>query len=360
VGSLLYRPDWEEARERLTIWWNRGDIGRPAMLVHVPRERPIEDIPALPEPEGWLTHYSTKDLPYRVNLALRSCLYTDCYGEAAPAYSSGDLAPNCLALYLGCQGVESAEDTVWCQPFIEHPESFQFRYDPEDFSWKFTLEATKRVRAQAKGKFLDQFPDLIEGLDTLAAMRGTQQLLTDLTDRPAWVHTSLRAITDLYFRYYDVLYDLIRDEVGGSVFWVWAPGRLTKLQCDFSAMISPAMFREFMVPVLVEMTERVSYSLYHWDGPGAIPHLEALLSIPRLDMIQWQPGAGNEPQWHPRWWPLYHRIFEAGKKLFIGGGGREQLLALKREFGEHCKLMLLEAEAESREQAEEYLRLMQV
>jgi len=358
MASLMYRPDWEQARQRLTTWWNDGDIGRPAMQITVPRQTPLEDIPAMSEPDGWVTHYSTRSLPYRVNLALRSCLHADYYGEAVPAYSSGDLAPNCLALYLGCRGVEMP-DTVWCEPFIDEPESFEFRYDPGNSYCRFTLDATKQVRAQADGKFLDQFPDLIEGLDTLAAMRGTERLLEDLIRRSAWVHQSLRCITDLYFRYYDVLYDLVRDEVGGSVFWIWAPGRLTKLQCDFSAMISPAMFNEFMLPVFTEMTERVSYSLYHWDGPGAIVHHDALLSIPRLNMIQWQPGAGNEPQWHQKWWPLYHRSFEAGKKILIGGGGREQLLALKQEFGEQCKGFALGCDASSAAEAQELMQLME-
>ena len=333
------------------------------MHITVPRETPHEDIPALPEPEGWITHYSTKSLDYRVNLALRECLMTDYYGEALPAVAPGDLAPNCLALYLGCHGVETS-DSVWCEPCIagragESPETARFAYDADSFYWRFSLEAYSRVKEQARGKLLLQFPDLIEGLDTLAAMRGTDKLLVDLIERPEWVHASVRKITDLYFRYYDMLYDLLRDEVGGSIYWVWAPGRLTKLQCDFSAMISPAMFREFMLPVLAEMTERVSYSLYHWDGPAALVHQDALLSLPRLNMIQWQPGAGNEPQWHPRWWPHLHAVLDAGKKVYIGGGGREQLLDLKREFGGKCKQMLVGCEVQTSEQAWEYLSLMQ-
>ena len=360
MASLQYRPDWEQARERLTTWWNGGDIGRPAMLVGAPRAEPIENIPQMPEPEGWPTHYSTTDFEYRVNLALRSCINTEYFGEAMPGYSSGDLAPNCLALYLGCQGVEREEgDTVWCEPFINDPETDGFGFDPDNFYWKFTIDATKRVQSQAAGKFLEMFPDLIEGLDTLAAMRGTQTLLTDLIERPHWVHASLRKITDLYFRYYDVLYDLIRDQVGGSAFWVWAPGRIAKFQCDFSAMISPAMFREFMVPVLTEMTERVSYSLYHWDGPGAIPHHDALLSIPRLNMIQWTPGSSNEDSWHPRWWPLHHKTLDAGKKLFIGADTEDQLLALKREFGEQCKQMLIGSPANTADEARRKLEVME-
>jgi hypothetical protein len=358
MGSLLYYPGWEEARARLTTWWNGGDIGRPAMQYTAPRDTPWEDVPALPEPEGWVTDYSTKSLPYRVNLALRSCLHTDYFGEAMPAVTPGDLAPNCLALYLGCHGVEMP-GTVWCEPFLDDPEAARFAYDPDNFYWRFCYDAYAQTAALGQGKFLQQFPDLIEGLDTLAAMRGTDRLLYDLLERPDWVHACLRTLTDLYFRYYDMLYDLLRDEVGGSVYWVWAPGRLTKLQCDFSAMISPGMFRDFMVPVLTEMTERVGYSLYHWDGPSALCHQDVLLSLPRLGMIQWQPGAGVEPQWHSRWWPMFHDLLDAGKALYIGGGGRDQLLALKREFGQQCKRMFLSGDAESPQQAQEYLQLME-
>ncbi len=267
MPTLQYRPDWEAARDRLTTWWNGGDIGRPVMQVFAPREEPWEDVPAMPEPEGWITGYSTKSYPYRINLALRGFVKTECLGEAVPAVAPGDLAPNCLALYLGCRGKEMP-GTVWCEPCMTGPDDARFDYDPANFYWDFSKRAYTEVAAKGKGKFMQAFPDLIEGLDTLAAMRGTEELLEDLLDRPEWVQACMRQITDRYFRYYDVLYDLIRDEVGGSVFWAWAPGRMAKFQCDFSAMISPAMFGEFMGPVLTEMSERVSYCMYHWDGPA--------------------------------------------------------------------------------------------
>lgn len=358
MSPVLYRPDWAEARARMAKWWNGGDIGRAAMHIGVPRPTPIEDIPAMPEPEGWICHYSTKSLPYRVNSALRACLTSYCFGEMVPAVSPGDLAPNCLALYLGCRGVEMP-GTVWCEPCIAAPETARFAYDAENFYWKFTQDAVKQTKAQGNGKFLQQFPDLIEGLDTLAAMRGTEELLEDLIERPEWIQDCLKQITAQYFHYYDMLYDLIRDEVGGSVFWAWAPGRMAKFQCDFSAMISPSMFEEFMVPVLTEMTERVSYSMYHWDGPTAIPHHDLLLTIPKLNMLQWTPGAGVEETWHPRWWPLYHKTIDAGKKVLIGAGGKDDLLALKKEFGEKTKQMLITMWAPTPEAAQECLQVME-
>ncbi len=93
MSDLLYHPTWSAARERLTTWWQGGDLGRPAMQITVPRAEPWEDIEVLPEPEGWVTHYSTRSLEYRVNLARRNCLYTTYLAEAVPYAAPGDLGP---------------------------------------------------------------------------------------------------------------------------------------------------------------------------------------------------------------------------------------------------------------------------
>ena len=358
MGGLLYREDMDEVRKRLTVWWDGGDIGRPAMQITAPRSKPVEIIPVLPEPPGWVTRYSTKDFSYRVNLAARECVGTHYLAEAIPAVSP-DLAPNCLALFLGCRGVEMP-GTVWCEPCAESLEKAKFEYDPGNFYWRFSQALGHEMLRIGQGKFLIQFPDLIEGLDTLSAMRGNNGLLIDIIERPEWVHRCLRRITDRYFHHYDILYNMFRDPVGGSIFWAWAPGRMAKFQCDFSAMISARMFREFMMPVLAEMCERVSYCMYHWDGPGALQHHDHLLSIPKLTMLQWTPGAGTEPTYHSRWWPLYHKTVEAGKKLLIRCDTVETLKLLKKEFGQKLKQFLIRMDTASPEEGREAIRVGEV
>lgn len=357
MSPRLYRADADAAFARLTTWWQGGDIGRPVMLLTTKRAEPREPIPALPEPAGWSTRYSTRDFGYRINLAARACINTDYWGEAIPQIAP-DLGPNCLALYLGCHGVEGLE-TVWFEPVIERPEDARFHFDGDNFYWNFTLRLAQAQLAIGQGKFLTAFPDLIEGLDTLAALRGTQPLLYDLIDRPHWVHTSLQQITERYFVYYDILYDLIKDDLGGSHFWAWAPGRLAKLQCDFSAMISPAMFKEFMVPVLQTMTDRLDYVIYHWDGPNALRHHDHLLALPGIDVIQWTPGAAAASVADKQWWPYYHKTIEAGKKLaLLQFPSVEQLRTLKIEFGPKLKQFLFSMEAASPAAAEAILHLV--
>ncbi|HSV26355.1 MAG TPA: hypothetical protein VLH60_00530, partial [Sedimentisphaerales bacterium] len=170
---------------------------------------------------------------------------------------------------------------------------------------------------------------------------------------------SLEKITKLYFRYYDALYEMIKDDRGGTYWWCWAPGRLAKLQCDTSAMFSPGMFKEFMVPVLVEMSARLDYVMYHWDGPGALPHHDHLLSIKEIDIIQWTPGAGAEPITDSRWWPYYHKTIDAGKKVaLLGFTGTDNLAALKKEFGRKLGQFLIGMRVDTPEEAEKILGIV--
>lgn len=354
MSGLLYRPDMDDVRKRLTTWWHGGDIGRPVFRLYAPRPEPLDPPAPMPEPEGWTGRYSSANFDYRVYLAHRDCANTYFLAEAIPN-APPEMAPGALALFLGCHGTEY-QDTVWCEPCITVPEETEFEIRPDNFYWDFCCRLARELKRLGEGKWLVEIPDLVEGLDILASMRGSQELLMDFYERPEWIHACMRQITDRFFQAYDVLYDIARDETGGSLFWQWAPGRMAKMQCDFSAMIGPDMFGEFMVPVLKEITERVQYSLYHWDGPGALCHLDHLLSLPRLGIIQWVPGAGDEPSPSKKWWPYYHKIFDAGKKLYIGiDGGVETLRDLKKEFGPKLNQAMFWHTTKTLKEAEEIL-----
>ena len=79
-------------------------------------------------------------------------------------------------------------------------------------------------------------------------------------------------------------------------------------------------------------------------------------------MLQWTPGAGTVPETDRRWWPLYHKTFEAGKKAHIGVWGDDtkgRLLAMKREFGQNFKKFSIGTAVNTPAEAEELLRLME-
>jgi len=73
---------------------------------------------------------------------------------------------------------------------------------------------------------------------------------------------------------------------------------------------------------------RLDYTIYHLDGPKAIPHLDHLLSIPELDGIQWTLGEGNPSVDSSKWFPLYRKIQKSGKRLVLLGASRKRVKPL--------------------------------
>ena len=54
-------------------------------------------------------------------------------------------------------------------------------------------------------------PDLMEGLDVLAALKGTDMVLLDTVMQPEVLEQQMQQINDIYFKVFDELYDIIRE-----------------------------------------------------------------------------------------------------------------------------------------------------
>ena len=76
-------------------------------------------------------------------------------------------------------------------------------------------------------------------------------------------------------------------------------------------MISNEHFKEFILPELLAEIDWLPATIYHLDGVGSLSHLDTLLSINKLNGVQWVPGNGKAP---PREWPeILKKIQNAGK-----------------------------------------------
>ena len=224
------------------------------------------------------------------------------------------LGPGSLAAILG--GVfEGGEDTIWIHPDPQFTDDFHF--DDNHPNWLLHKDLLRAVKRKAQGHYYVGMPDLMEGLDVLAAMKGTDKVLLDTVMQPEVVEQQMRRINEIYFKVFDELYDIIRegDEMAFCYFSSWAPGKMTKIQSDISTMISVEDYRRFVMPFISEQCRRIDYTLYHLDGVGALHHLPALLEIDDLNAIQWTPGVGQPQGGSPKWYDLYRRILDAGKSI---------------------------------------------
>jgi 5-methyltetrahydrofolate--homocysteine methyltransferase len=322
-----------KAAQRILAWWNGDAIDRPLMAVRAPRKKPRFRVPELTEPADPMQRWIDAD--YRIGVWEKTFATTHYLGEAFPYFDS-NIGPGSLGLFLGARP-GFAWDTVWYHPIIEDLRNApDLRFDPHNQWFQAHVHLIEEGLARSNGRYLVSLPDLIENLDTLAALRGNAALLVDLLESPGAVHRFQKQILPLYKQYYDDLYARVTRPGMGccfSAFAVWGPGRVAKLQCDMSAMISPKMFEEFVAPYLSEQCEWLDYSVYHLDGPDAIRHLDLLLGIPRLNAIQWTPGAGQPGVGSPEWYPLLERIRARGKAAQWLGVGVHEVQPLIERFG---------------------------
>ena len=225
-----------------------------------------------------------------------------------------------VASYLGSE-IGFKEDTVWFNKCLDSWDGVpKLEFDPENKWFKKHIQLAKDCKELAGDDFVVDMPDLMENIDVLASLRGAQDILFDLLDEPDMIGERIQEVTDCYYEYYDRFYDIIKDEEGGNaytVFQIWGPGRTVKLQCDFSAMMSPEDFRKYIQPSLREQSEKVDHVLYHLDGPAAIKHMDALMEIDGIDALQWTSGDAGPDGPLPDWDVIYDKAIAAGKSIWV-------------------------------------------
>lgn len=304
-----------EIIRRCNAFWAREETDRPVLSVTVPDKSWNPHAPRTAK-ERW------EDFEARYAY-LRSCIkHTKYLGEAFPQ-DWANFGPGCMAAMTGSDYIAD-EHTVWFGEgftfFKDWSNLGDLRLLEDSPMYKMVCDMTRLLIGRNRGDYTVGISDLGGNLDILASLRDTQDLLTDLYDHPEEVIRAAEIIDEIWKTVYSRLRGMIASSgQRGHGTWLgpWCGTSYYPLQCDFSSMISSDDFARFVMPSLTRISEFLEHSIYHWDGPGQIAHLDHLLSLPCLDGFQWVPGDGNEPVWDEKWFPLYEKIQAAGKALVL-------------------------------------------
>jgi corrinoid protein of di/trimethylamine methyltransferase len=310
-----WKANLEETKQHYIDWWDHKGIVLNMWEHFQQGVTPHADIPA-PKPykdlnQRWF------DPEWRAEYLDWYVAHSSLKADILPVANT-QLGPGSLAAILG--GVfEGGEDTIWIhpRPVVDSLDVDEITFDPNHPNWLLHKELLKACKAKAQGHYYVGMPDLMEGLDVLAAIKGTDKVLLDTVMQPEVLEHQMQQINDIYFQVFDELYDIIRegDEMAFCYFSSWAPGKMSKLQSDISTMISVDDYRRFVQPFIREQCQKIEYTLYHLDGVGAMHHLDALLEIDELNAIQWTPGVGEPQGGSPKWYDLYRKILAGGKSI---------------------------------------------
>ncbi len=341
LAQSRYYDHWAATRQKWINYWKHQNTGRPVMTV-IARKPEVEHLSdgtpqdggylgqicqgnyyGLPEDLKWKDMEDKYQDPERIVARYRQfCETHEFLAESFPNLNI-DFGPGSLASYLGSD-IGFKEDTVWFIPSPDYQDGWEgapkLEFDPENEWLLKHLRLAKECRRLAGDDFFVDMPDLMENIDTLASLRGAQDTLYDLLDEPQAVEERIKEIDRIYFEYYDRFYDIIHDHEGGNaytVFQIWGPGKTVKLQCDFSAMMSPDDFRAYIQPSLRQQAAKADCVLYHLDGPDAIKHMDALMEIEGIDALQWTSGDAGPDGTLPDWDVIYDKAILAGKSIWV-------------------------------------------
>jgi len=316
----------ERIRQRFSQWWERKNDQYP--LVHIVSKKNLikfkdnlKEFHEINNNSQLMDRFINADVVYKREMILEEMFS---YMGDAFHYINMNLGPGSMAAYLKSQPGFS-DTTVWyhevpCRNIdelsnISHLESTNW--------WGIHLNEMMKLK-KLVGDFLPiAIPDIVENLDIVSAIRGPQNLCYDLYDNPEGVKRIVNIVDDAYFYYYDEFYNLLKMEDESSVytaFNIWGTGKTAKIQCDFSAMISCEQFDEFVIPSIKKQTKKLNNVLYHLDGKDAIRHIDSIVSVEEINAINWTPGDGQDDGGSEIWFPLYDKVINANKGLWIGIG----------------------------------------
>lgn len=324
---MFGHDDFQSVRDMWRDFWTGGNK-RPVYAITIPKNGK-EPAPFPPYLAGFNGEYQA--VADRLAEWVESCEF---YGGAIPrfnlSFGSDDFA-SFLGADLRIINENTAEATSWPSHTLTTLKDAKIAFDPNGKWWSRAVEFHDVLKRTLGESVMIAAPTISAGLDGLVGLYGANNLLTDLADEPELVKDALCQINAAYTEVLLAMDTVFEFGRYGSInrHGMYTAGRINVPQCDFSCMISPAMFEEFAIPSLVHEFSLLDAGEYHLDGPDAIRHLDRIAEIPGLKVIQWVPGVGEAAAMD--WTSLYHKIVSLGKGLILGGTA-EAMEAAQRAY----------------------------
>jgi hypothetical protein len=231
--------------------------------------------------------------------------------------------------------VVAASGSIWAEPMPfdwSRVGDLRRRLSPENAWYAKLREYVGRLADEAGGR-VPVTQTLMRGpIDIAEAIVGSEELGLALYDHPAEVEELLTIGTDAFLMVGNLFPEVAPPWRGGrSIFGIWAPGTVIRMQADHAALLSPASYRQWCFPHDVRLAAAYDYSFIHVHS-GCTHIIDVLCDVPELDAVEiaidpW-PSAPRLSKLLPR----LAKVLEAGKSLLIEGGpvSRDELdLTLK-------------------------------
>jgi len=330
--TCRWKTNWDQTKKHFIDWWNHE--GLIIDLPYITAPNPVDEIQNPGPPKNYHFQHTDSDwIARRQKYRLSRGQYL---GDTLPV-AAVDIGYQSLSLYLGGTRPVFQEDTIWYEPLMGDIDSVgSLEFDSHNQWYRIHKAIYEKTVAIGRDLFFTGTPGLGCNIDILSSMRGQKAFMFDLIERPQWVKEKLKEINQAYFQAFDGLYNIYKLADGSSCasyYGWWSPGKVSLVMAEAASMISPDMFKEFVIPFLEEQCRWLDHSVFLIDGKECLRFIDHLIAIDELDAIAFDTGPHGQSGDDPVWYDLYKKILKAGKSVQIYGSDPTRALPLLESIG---------------------------
>lgn len=292
MEELITKPDYLPCKQRVEAWFQGEVLDRAPIRFH--RHNAEYEVVRKS------THATLKerwfDAEFQVDCFINSLKGMRFNAETFPIFCP-NLGPNVYAAFHG--GELHFEDTTsWYHELIGDYERDlpKILFSKENVYYRKILELTQVALDKNQHQYLVGYTDLHPGMDCALAWRGVNDICMDMMLDVNHVQKLFDLSTVHFLDVYDEYDRILKEYHMPSCNWMNLPvdGRLHVPSADFSFMISPEDYIRYGLPILRQEVRTMSHNIYHVDGKGVANHIDAILSVPEIQCIQWVQGMGDD------------------------------------------------------------------
>jgi hypothetical protein len=304
----------QERIERFRAFWSRAQTDRPLIgttIATFPSMRAVRCTSGLVRPEDLDIAENVKELDEEWeawHAVMGDAMFVANPLWAFPWHSA----------MAGCP-IHRDADNLWALAGLDDWEQLgRLEFDPNNGWFRRQLTLAEALVRHGAGRFPVSVGQLMLGpVDLMMQVRGQERLAMDFYDAPEMVRTLGRRCADLCAAAVRALSAAVPHHLGGRAGtgrYFWAPGDYIETAEDITFMTSPALHREFVIPLHRELGRRFPYTMVHLHS-AQLHTVPNLLEVEEIAAIEITPDFGEEMRPHI---PILARILER-KPLLLHG-----------------------------------------
>ena len=197
----------------------------------------------------------------------------------------------------GCP-IQRDADNLWSLPGLDDWGQFEWLgFDPNNGWFRRQMLLTETLVQHGAGRYPVSVGQLMLGpVDMMMQLRGQERLAMDFYDAPDMVRALGARCADLCAAAVRALSAAVPPYLGGRAGtgrYFWAPGDFIETAEDIAFMTSPALHREFVIPLHRTLGRRFPYTMVHLHS-AQLHTVPNLLEVEEIAAIEITPDFGED------------------------------------------------------------------